>query len=99
MSKNKNVNSALSHINKKKTTKTSNKPIVQEVREKKKVGRPSEKDPTVKYVKLSASIPEETKMQMKLALYSTFRDKHKTQDDLINSAILHYINEFRFKKS
>lgn len=57
-----------------------------------KMGRPTEKDfENVKYVKISARIPEETRDSMRIALYSTLKGKFKTQDEFINAAILKMI--------
>jgi len=57
-----------------------------------KMGRPTEKDfENVKYVKISARIPEETRDKMRIALYSTLKGKFKTQDEFINAAILKMI--------
>lgn len=88
---NKNIKAALSNINQKKKGK-GKRLVVQEVKQRKQVGRPSQKDPSIEYVKISASIPQETKTQMKIALFTDFKHKHKTQDDFMNAAILHYIS-------
>lgn len=57
-----------------------------------KMGRPTEKDfANVKYVKISARIPEDTRDKMRIALYSTLKGKYKTQDEFINAAILKMI--------
>lgn len=57
-----------------------------------KMGRPTEKDfENVTYVKISARIPEETRDKMRIAMYSTLKGKFKTQDELINTAILRLI--------
>lgn len=57
-----------------------------------KMGRPTEKDfENVNYVKISARIPEETRDKMRIAMYSTLKGKFKTQDELINTAILKLI--------
>ncbi len=60
--------------------------------EGKKQGRPSFKQPQLKYIKVSVDIPEETVFQMKEALITKFRGKYKTQSELIHEALLNYIN-------
>lgn len=60
--------------------------------ETKKQGRPSFKQPEVKYTKVSVDIPEEIVFQMKEALITKFRGKHKTQSELIHNALLNYLN-------
>lgn len=58
-----------------------------------KQGRPSAKKAGVTYVKLGAQIPEATRKRMKLALLQVFPDTHRTQDELIDAAINHYIDQ------
>ena len=60
-----------------------------------KLGRPSEKLPNVEYVKLSARIPIATRNALKLLLYGKLAGQYKTQDELINAALLEFINTKR----
>jgi hypothetical protein len=89
------IGDALSMLKKQKS-QASIKTVV-EVVEKNPIGRPSYKDESTPYVKLSAKIPDATKTRMKVALFTTFKDLHKTQDDFLNAAILHYIERFEGK--
>lgn len=67
-----------------KAVKTIIKPEV-------KQGRPTDKDPTISYVKIGALVPEKTKDMMKIALLTNFKGVHKTQEEFIGAAIIHYI--------
>lgn len=89
------IGDALSMLKKQKTQSTVK--TVVEVVEKNRVGRPTYKDETTDYVKLSAKIPDSTKTRMKIAIYTTFKDVHKTQDDFLNAAILFYLDSFGSK--
>lgn len=51
-----------------------------------KRGRPTTKDASLTYVKVTSRIPEETLRQLKMALLTTHRE-FKTQDELIRAAI------------
>ena len=90
------IKDALTSISKKKGNQNKGKTplIVQQVKapkQRKYIGRPSQKDPSIEYVKICASVPMDTRKQMKIALFSEFSNLHKTQDDFVNAAILHYI--------
>lgn len=61
---------------------------------KKKQGRPSTKQPDKNYVRVTATIPEAVRDAMKVALYSTFKEVHKTQDDFVSAAIEFYIQNY-----
>jgi len=79
---------------KKKTTapvqevkKTVIKPVV-------KTGRPSSKDPNVEYVKFGGWIKESTKIRMQMALLTTCKGVHKTQEEIVEAAINAYLDNF-----
>ncbi len=59
--------------------------------DKKDVGRPSFKEEGTEYTTITAHIPVETKKKMMLALATTYYDKYKTQAELINDALLEFI--------
>ena len=48
-----------------------------------------------KYVKISAVVEMGTKKLMGQALYSYLAETHKTQNDLINTAILEYLKKHK----
>jgi hypothetical protein len=56
-----------------------------------KRGRPSSKEAGVKYIKVTSRIPEDTLLQMKMALLTTHRG-FKTQDELIRAAIEAFVD-------
>ncbi|MEM7659481.1 MAG: hypothetical protein AAF399_25420 [Bacteroidota bacterium] len=58
---------------------------------KAKRGRPSTKEEGVNYVKVTSRIPEDTLLQMKMALLTTHR-QFKTQDELIRAAIEAFVS-------
>jgi len=65
----------------------------------KKMGRPSHKKEGVEYVKLSASVQKTTRQLLRAALATEFEDDFKTQDELIEAAILYALeNPKAFKK-
>ncbi len=78
--------------NREKINSIGNQQILKPVN---KIKRQPTKQPGIKYVRISATIPEITKEKLKVALYTTFKETHKTQDNLVNSAILSYINDFK----
>ena len=88
--KKKDVKNALAQFNKSKQ-EIKTKPVIQKVKAVKKVGRPTEKDATKSYTRISAKILETTKTKMKVALYRDFKDKYRTQDELVNDAILAFV--------
>jgi hypothetical protein len=69
------------------------KPVIQESRVKRPVGRPSSKKDGVSYVKVGGLIPEETKLAMQQALLGRFRGVHSTQDEFIDAAIRFYLEQ------
>lgn len=60
-------------------------------KDKSNAGRPSDRDEKIDYTKISAVIEVKTKRLMGTAINSYLADKHKTQNDLINTAILEYL--------
>lgn len=58
-----------------------------------KMGRPSDKDEDVEYVKICAKIPEQLRDDMRMAMLTKFKGKHITQDGMIEEAIRRYINK------
>ena len=87
---------SIQSLNKKKEESTSVvKPVVQETKVKKRVGRPSSKKEGVKYVKVGGLLPEETKIAMQKALLEQFRGVHDTQDEFLDAAILFYIENYK----
>ena len=62
------------------------------IKQNKKQGRPTSKDPSRKYVKFGGLISKETKDRMKLALLTTCKDNHTTQEELIDAAINFYLD-------
>ena len=69
--------------------------VIQAVKITGKAGRPTDKDPEKKYVKISAVVEMGTKKLMGQALYSYLAETHKTQNDLINTAILEYLKKHK----
>ncbi len=63
--------------------------------DKKDVGRPTFKDADVEYTTITAHIPVATKKKLMLALATTFYDRYKTQAELINDALLAFIENER----
>lgn len=53
----------------------------------KKIGRPTWKDPNTEYVRLSVDVPKPIRQQLKVLLYTKFKDQYISQDELINVAI------------
>jgi|GEM_PF-6454466 len=76
------------------------KPVKEEAKSlpKKKQGRPSTKEPDKNYVRVTATIPEAVRDAMKVALYSTFKEVHKTQDDFVSAAVEFYIQNYGGEK-
>ncbi len=64
-------------------------------RQRKKMGRPTWKDPNITYVRLSVDVPKDVRDDLKVLLYTKFKDTYISQDELINAAI----NEFLTKHS
>lgn len=86
------VKTAISNFNKNKEIK-QHPTIIQVVKPIKKVGRPSTKLPRETYVRISAKILDSTKTKLKVALYTSLKSKYKTQDELVNDAILAFVDQ------
>lgn len=85
------IHAAISNFNKNKEIKQP--AIIQEVKPLKKIGRPSSKVKGETYVRISAKILDSTKTKLKVALYTRFKSKYKTQDELVNDAILAFVEQ------
>lgn len=59
---------------------------------KKRKGRPSKKDPNKKYVKVGANVLISTRSRMKMALLTSAKDLHSSQDEIIEAAIHFYLD-------
>ncbi len=81
--------------NKKKEKEEDDEVVVENEVPKKKQGRPSTKNPETNYVRVTATIPETVRDAMKVALYSTFKEVHTTQDDFVSAAIEFYIANYK----
>jgi hypothetical protein len=57
-----------------------------------KMGRPSTKDPDVNYVKFGGWIKEDTKIRMQMALLTSCRGFHTTQEEIVETAINFYLD-------
>ncbi len=98
MSTKKERDAAIAKFKKKqKKTEIRKPPTIQKVIVPGTVGRPTDRDPEVEYVKISAVIEVRTKRLMGQALNDHLADDHKTQNDLINTAILEYIQNSKVK--
>lgn len=67
------------------------KPVIQEAKIRKKIGRPSHKVAGVKYVKVCAQLPEATRDAMHNAKLNRFKGKYVSLDELINDALLAFL--------
>ncbi len=88
--------SKLGAINKKKLNRkpiTTPKPVIQEVKVKGKVGRPTFKEKGVNYVKVYTQIPETYRDAIKMSLLTKFKGIYKTQDEIINVAVKEYLEK------
>ena len=91
----KNLQDKLANINKAKenTSTPSVKPMIQEAIVKKRVGRPTFKSDTVKYVRIFSDIPEPLKDRMTVALVQQFKGQFGTMSELINAALEEYLRK------
>lgn len=91
---NKDLKSKLGAINKiKEQTKASPKPVIQEAKAKRKVGRPTWRVEGVDYAKVYTHIPEDYKDKIKIALVTTFKGRFSTQDEVINQALTEFLQK------
>jgi predicted Zn-dependent protease len=90
----KNLQDKLANINKAKenTAAPAAKPVIQEAVVKKRVGRPTYKNDTVKYARIFADIPEELKDRMTVAMVQRFKGRFGTMSELINASIEAYLD-------
>jgi len=93
-----NKKNGLSDRLKKVTQKTETKPItpkpvIQEAKVKKKQGRPTFKEAGVKYERIFADIPEQLKTDLEVLRITKFRQKYKTQSELINKALEEFVRK------
>ncbi|MEM7370767.1 MAG: hypothetical protein AAF587_19290 [Bacteroidota bacterium] len=65
---------------------------IQQLKSPAKRGRPSSKDPDLKYVKVTSRIPESVLRQLKMALL-TSHQMYKTQDEFIRAAIEAFLED------
>ena len=63
----------------------------------KKIGRPTWKDPNETYVRLSVDVPKAVREQLKVLLYTKFKDTYISQDELINVAIMEFLGKHEKK--
>jgi hypothetical protein len=91
----KNLQDKLANINKAKESANtpSVKPVIQEAVVKKRVGRPTFKTETVKYVRIFSDIPEPLKDRMTVALVQQFKGRFSTMSELINAALEDYLEK------
>ena len=89
----KNLQDKLANINKAKenTSTPSVMPMIQEAIVKKRVGRPTFKNDSVKYVRIFSDIPEPLKDRMTVALVQQFKGQFSTMSELINAALEDYL--------
>jgi hypothetical protein len=89
----KNLQDKLANINKaKENVPTVQKQVIQEAVTKKRIGRPTFKEDSVKYARVFTDIPEELKDRMTVALIQKFKGKFSTMSELVNAAILEYLD-------
>ena len=62
-----------------------------------KMGRPSTKDPNAKYVKFGGWIKEDTKTRMQMALLTSCKGLHTTQEEIVETAINFYLDSIEKK--
>lgn len=67
------------------------KPVIQEVKVKKKQGRPTYKISGVNYERIFADIPEELKASLEVLRVTKFRQECKTQSELITRALEEFV--------
>lgn len=89
----KNLQDKLANINKaKENVPTVQKQVIQEAVTKKRIGRPTFKEDSIKYARVFTDIPEELKDRMTVALIQKFKGKFSTMSELVNTAILEYLD-------
>jgi hypothetical protein len=89
----KNLQDKLANINKaKENVPTVQKQVIQEAVTKKRIGRPTFKEDSIKYARVFTDIPEELKDRMTVALIQKFKGKFSTMSELVNAAILEYLD-------
>jgi hypothetical protein len=89
----KNLQDKLANINKaKENVPTVQKQVIQEAITKKRIGRPTFKEDSIKYARVFTDIPEELKDRMTVALIQKFKGKFSTMSELVNAAILEYLD-------
>jgi hypothetical protein len=72
-----------------KTTHTEMTTHVPKV--KKRMGRPTTKDPNTEYVRVSVDMPRDMRADLKTLLYTKFRGKYPSQNDLILDILRNFI--------
>jgi hypothetical protein len=81
----------LANISKAKQTVSTGtpapKPVIQEAKMRKRIGRPTFKAEGTEYARIFADIPETLKDRMSVALVQKFKGKYSTMSELINAAI------------
>jgi hypothetical protein len=87
---------SIQNMNKKKTEEANKiKTVIQETKIQTKMGRPSNKLKGIKYVKVGAMMPEDTKIAMQKAMLDQFRGVYSAQDEFIADAIEFYIKNYK----
>lgn len=91
----KNLQDKLANINKAKesTSTPSVKPVIQEAIVKKRVGRPTFKNESEKYVRIFSDIPESLKDRMTVAMVQQFKGRFGTMSELINAALEEFLSK------
>jgi hypothetical protein len=90
----KNLQDKLANINKaKENVPMVQKQVIQEAITKKRIGRPTFKEDSIKYARVFTDIPEELKDRMTVALIQKFKGKFSTMSELVNAAILEYLDK------
>lgn len=69
------------------------KAVIQEVKQAKKVGRPTFKEEGTNYVRVYTQIPELYRDKIKISLITHFKGTYKTQDEVINQAITDFLHK------
>ncbi len=63
------------------------KPVIQEAKIKKRIGRPTFKSEGTEYARIFADIPSSLKDRMAVALVQKFKGQYGTMSELINASI------------
>ncbi len=69
------------------------KPVIQEAKQPRKVGRPTFKQEGTNYVRVYTQIPEVYRDKIKISLITHFKGTYKTQDEVINQAITDFLEK------